>query len=501
MPVWEGFDEPYHLAYVTFVARHGRPPAFDEPSLPVEYARLTPLLPSWLPHAPSFDRWRREGVAWRQASRERARNVGSGMAGPEQYVRTNYERQHPPLFYYAAAPLAWLMRAASLPSFLIGARLYCVLLASFLVPLTARLATLLLPRRGLFFALPLVALLPNTLFFADRITNDALAWPVLAAAVGQLVLAARRPSRKHFVALGLLTAAGAWTKMTLLPLLPASLVAALLARRRVDGRRIEYLLEAAALPALLIAPLFAWNTTASGVWSGITYNIFPLHPDLSATLAQWRLLDIPLLLRQWVRMHLWAGGWEFLQPPAGVYRAALASLGALSLAVLAAARWRGGKLPGGSRWLSLLSLVLFFIGAMFFHALSAAAAGTLVGKPPLAGSEGWYFDVLRPIEACAAAALMLVAIPKDRTALATGLLLGLLILADAAGTFGLLLPHWAGQPSAGWTPAALGEAVSGTWQAAPWLYPPALGFALVAVFLTAYVRFVALARGPRANAA
>jgi dolichyl-phosphate-mannose-protein mannosyltransferase len=494
MPVWEGFDEPYHLAYVTFVARHGRPPAFDEPSLPVEYARLTPLLPSWLPHAPSFDRWRRERPEWRAASRVQAMRVGSGLSGPAQYIRINYERQHPPLFYYVAAPFAWLMRAASLPSFIVGVRLFCVLVASFLVPLTAGLGRLLLPRRGLFFALPLAALLPNTLFFADRITNDALAWPILAAAAGQLVLAARRPSRPRFLVLGIFVAAGAWTKMTLLPLLPAAIVAALLARRRPGGRRAEYLIAAGALPAALIAPLLLWNTAASGVWSGITYNILPLHPGLSAVLAQWRALDVRFVVSQWTRMHLWAGGWEFLRPAAEVYRGALVSLLVLGFAGLLAARWRGAKPPGRSRWFPLACLAVFFVGAMVFHVLSAAAAGVLVGKPPLAGSEGWYFDLLRPIEACAAAALLCAAIPACRTALATGLLLGLLVLADAAGTLGLLLPHWAGQPSADWSPIALGRVVSGSWRAAPWLYPPPLAIALGAVFLAACVRLVTLAR-------
>src|SRR6185295_47197 len=97
-----------------------------------------------------------------------------------------------PLFYYVAAPIAWLLRRAGLPALVIGLRIFCVLLASLTVPLTAWLARLLLPARGVFFALPVFCLLPNTLFFVDRVTNDALAWPLLAGTGIALVLAARR---------------------------------------------------------------------------------------------------------------------------------------------------------------------------------------------------------------------------------------------------------------------------------------------------------------------
>jgi len=496
LPLWEGFDEPFHLAYLTFVARHGRPPGYLEPSMPVEYARIGSLLPSWFPHAPSFEKWRRQTPLSREAVRREAAQVGSGMVGAPRYLGTNYERQHPPLFYYAAAPAAWLLRGASLPVFLVGMRFFCVLLASLMVPLTARLARLLLPQRAVFLALPLAALLPNTLFFADRITNDALAWPIFAAAAGQLVLVARRPSRRSALGLGLLAAAGPWSKMTLLPLLPAALAAVLLARRRRSGRRLDLFALAVALPAALVAPLLAWNRSASGVWSGITYNILPLHADLPAVFAQWHSLEPALLFGYWGHFHLWSGGWEFLQPAPGVDRAVGAGLLALGLVCLASARSRGAGWPGGTRWLPLACLCLFFLGAMLFHALAAAAAGNLVGKPPLAGGEGWYFDVLRPIEACAAAAMLCAAMPARRVGQAAAALVALLLAGHALGWFGLLLPHWAGTPGAVWSLPGLAQTAEGARQAAPVLYPPSAAVVLAVCLVASSLALVAIAARP-----
>ncbi len=502
MPIWEGFDEPFHLAYVTFVAQHGRPPGYEEPSFPIQFYRLMPLLPSrFVPGAPSFEAWRRWTPQERATRRALAGQTDSGLPARQPYAHENYERQQPPLFYYAAAPVAWLLRDASLPQLVVGLRLFCVLLASLIVPFTAQLARLLLPQRGVLFALPIAALLPNTLFFVDRITNDALAWPILAATAGLLVLCARRPSTRTSLLLGLSVAAGVWTKMTLLPALPAALVAVLLAWRRRDGRRVRYLLAAVGVPALLIAPLLCWNEAASGSWSGITYASHGKHPGLLAVAREWGSIDFGFFFRYWIRNHLWSGGWEFLQPPAGLYGVIEAALVSAAVLAIVTAWLRGRSIPGRWRWLPLVSLGLFFLGAMFFHVLQAAAEARTLGKPPFAGAEGWYFDLLRPVEACAAAALLCAALPSGRTRGAVAALVFLLAAADAAGTLGLLLPHWAGLPSAGWSPAAIRAAVGGARQAAPLLYPLPLAALLAGVFLAACARLVVVANPVPTHAA
>ncbi len=495
-PAWDGFDEPFHVAYVEFVADHGRPPGFAEPSFPADYYEALPLLPSAIGHgAVDFREWRALGPDERAARRARAAAIGAGrIRGERPYRHANYERQQPPLFYYVAAPFARLLRGAGIAGLLIGLRILCVLFASLTVPLTARLARLLLPGRGVFYALPVFCLLPNTLFFTDRVTNDALAWPLLASIGVALVLASRRPgSPRRFLLLGLLVAAGIWTKLTLLPALPAALVAVLLARRRRDGRRPGAFLLAVALPALLVAPLLLWNRTASGSWTGIIYSVRAPWVGLSEEIGAAGKLDLPGAFGQWARSHFWAGGWGWVVPPPAVYRAAGWLAVAALLAGFVSARARRARLSRGVRWIALLSLAVFFLAAMLWHLVEATAVARALGTGPLGGGEGWYFDLLRPIEACAAAALLGAAIPARRTRFGAAALVLLLVAVDGAGTLGLLFPHWAGLERLESTGAGIREAIRGARAAAA--IPPSapVSASLLVLVAGAWARFLRLA--------
>jgi hypothetical protein len=75
-PMWDGFDEPFHHAYIAFVAEHGRPPGFKEPSFPQLLLDANKLLPSMVGHgAPTFREW----AAKSEAERE-ARTTSASMA-------------------------------------------------------------------------------------------------------------------------------------------------------------------------------------------------------------------------------------------------------------------------------------------------------------------------------------------------------------------------------------------------------------------------------------
>src|SRR5690242_18200720 len=123
-PMWAGFDEPFHLAYVTFVAEHLRPPGFSEPALPFYYLSARPLLPSGVPNffgirVPNFVEWRTMPPAERAARRTQVATVTCPTPSERhRYAFKDYERQQPPLFYYLAAPVARLFRDATLPTLL-----------------------------------------------------------------------------------------------------------------------------------------------------------------------------------------------------------------------------------------------------------------------------------------------------------------------------------------------------------------------------------------------
>ena len=65
LPLWEGFDEPFHYAYVESLWQThrlpvlGRTPLVGDVGLSMELAPVSYLLNSWLPETTSFDDWLR----------------------------------------------------------------------------------------------------------------------------------------------------------------------------------------------------------------------------------------------------------------------------------------------------------------------------------------------------------------------------------------------------------------------------------------------------------
>lgn len=483
-PMWDGFDEPFHLAYAVFVADHGRPPGFQEASFPRILLDANQHLPSFLGYgAPSFAEWRAISSEAQSLAREAVRRQTAGrVVGSRDYLGPNYERQQGPLFYYLAAPLVRVLGFTSLPALLVGLRLFCVGLASLIVPLSAALVLRLLGPKGLVAALPLVALLPNTLFFADRLTNDALAWPLLAWIAVLLLKLVDEGRPRDACWLGLAVSAGIWTKLTLLPALAAAAVAVWLCSRfDQTGLRRRLSLFALAAPATMAAILFAWNRAASGSWSGLVQA--GALDGASATALLRSAADVSSFgyFGRLLENHLWSGGWGFVKPPWIVYLIAVAAIAA----IFAAVRLFGGESESENRSpfhrsIPLMVLGAIFLLAMLYHATTGALASRLREDFPRIGAEGWYLDLLRPLEAAALAGL---ALSRRGTREAVWLgrsMLVILVVIDVAATLGLLIPAWSGSSS----PWAVGSNLPHALAAAPLAISGGLVAALVVVWLT-----------------
>src|SRR5690348_15069385 len=110
-PMWEGFDEPGHLAYILFIDDHGRPPGFNEPSFPKFFVDANLFLPSGVGHgAPTFAQWRAMTPDQRDLSRARADQLAKNPNRYRIYISSNYERQQGPPFYFIAAIPALVLR-------------------------------------------------------------------------------------------------------------------------------------------------------------------------------------------------------------------------------------------------------------------------------------------------------------------------------------------------------------------------------------------------------
>ena len=150
MPVWEGYDEPYHFAYLQYLAS-GRAIPVGIPLISLEVQRSLHVLPlSWELHLQNlpqptitYDSFWRLSEAERKVLINAAREIE-----PEEADRSatewipNYEFQQAPLYYWIVSIPTYWIRNASLLSNVIILRMLSVLLASAVVPLTCMLARL-----------------------------------------------------------------------------------------------------------------------------------------------------------------------------------------------------------------------------------------------------------------------------------------------------------------------------------------------------------------------
>ncbi|MFB3829648.1 MAG: hypothetical protein ACE15B_22950 [Bryobacteraceae bacterium] len=119
LPLWEGYDEPYHYAYVQHLALRRDLPVLDRAAVGGEIWRSMLLAPtSYLNarHSPVFTSYT-DYFALPDAARTRRRAALEALPPGlrnEPGGAGNYEAQQPPLAYLALAPVEWLQQGAPL---------------------------------------------------------------------------------------------------------------------------------------------------------------------------------------------------------------------------------------------------------------------------------------------------------------------------------------------------------------------------------------------------
>ncbi len=426
-PMWDNFDEPGHLAYILFIDDHLRPPGYEEPSFPKYFVDANAHLPSTVGHgAPAFAQWR----AMSASDRDRERALADQLAGNPRrytdYVSPNYERQQGPLFYWIAAIPGLVLRRLTLPKLVVAMRLFCVLLASAAIPIGSRFLDRLGRARAIAIGLPLLAFAPNTIFVFDRISNETLALPLMTAIALYLVI--REPSPRDFVMLGSLAAAGLWTRLTFACVLPAIAVAVWMYRRR----RGAWL--ALAIPSIAAGALLTWNKVASGHFAGLNEQSIAGHVSLADVRKALRHLGGIPVGRDFIKGHLWSGGWGFVRPPGFVYAIAVLLIAATIVIALVKNKRRSWE------WPFVVMLAAFLMEAAVQVITCAIAAIKVPGSVTL-GAAGWYLDELRPAELAIVVPLLCGAFASKWFSRGV---LALCVIADFAGLTLLLIPHWAG---------------------------------------------------------
>jgi len=386
LPLWEGFDEAFHYAYVETLWQTRRLPVLGRTLTPYDvsqsfqFAPVSGVVRRWIPEATSYDAW----FALPQADKEGRRNELERLRPePLSSVRPNYEAHHPPLAYFFLAILDRAISKEPITARVLLLRLFAAVFGTVLLYLggAALCRALNVPDR--FANAALFTIFCSEMLYATvaHIAND---W--LAVGLGAMFLAAlagfvRKPQRGPAWSAALWLAAGLLTKAYFLAfaLLALAIAALLVWRRRA---RFKTVAAGGMLVLALAGPWYARNLALYG-------NVSGTHEEFDGIGIRQALAAAPKI--NWSatagflsRGSLWTGNNSFTTFSRSTLNAVLALL---LLAVAAwALHWRAIQ-PAEQTVFG--GIVLFSIAVAY-----ASCASFADRNGQVAGASPWYTQVL-----------------------------------------------------------------------------------------------------------
>jgi hypothetical protein len=240
LPLWEGFDEPFHYAYVQHLRTTRQFPVHGETAISEEIWQSLALSPASrivhqnIPVAIPYDEYFRLPEARRRELRAKLEGLDPALADIETGA-LNYEAHQSPLAYLLLAPVDGVLHRVSLPRRVWLLRILCGGISA-----VATVAALLRLSRVLGMAPQwgwLAAFLASSLqmFYATtvHVANDWLAVPLYTIWLGAAVDLARRPNWRRLAVCVAALAAGLLTKAYFLSAVPVMVVVAATVARRL----------------------------------------------------------------------------------------------------------------------------------------------------------------------------------------------------------------------------------------------------------------------------
>ncbi len=446
LPVWEGYDEPFHFAFIEYVVAHRGLPV---PSTPVsreveESLHLLPL--SWEQRLHALTRpVYTEDAYWRLSPAEREALQQQVFAMPREWARQPgtspalYEAQQAPLYYWLMAGPLSLASQWSLPARVLVIRILSVLIASLCIPFGYAAA-----RR--FFsddaqAIGIVAVItcmPELMIDICRVGNDSLAIALYSLLTLVLLLAVSPLGRKWFAVAGVVLGLGLATKAYFLFAIPAFLAVALWSSLRHKDERTLIVRNAALgllLAALISFGVYWRNQLVTGSWSGEQDAVVAGHRSLWQLLMTVRHVNWYSGINSILISHVWYGGWSFLSLDKQVYQ--------LSTVVMAAAIFGVAKIffkqkAERGRLIVPFSLYLFFWVGLLCSILAIFIA------QGISASCGWYlYAVIVPEILLLAGGLMAIT-PRRWQWGVLPALVSAFVAIDLYSVHALLMPYYTG---------------------------------------------------------
>jgi len=379
LPLWEGFDEPFHFGYVQSLANGNGFPDPRESRLTEEVGASLLLAPASLlvqrnlPKVTSYP----EFFAWPESRREEAhqqlRQIDPALRWrPGDFL--NYEAQHAPFGYAVLALPERTLARVRLPARVLLLRLCGGLLGAILLFFAAeRLATQLRipdPYRNI----AIFCVLSSQMIWATlaHVDNDWLAVPLTVWLLVMVIHYDEKPGLRRAALAALVLSIGLLTKAYCMAFVP------LLGAICIFRRRWGHLAIAMAIVTLLAGPWYLRNVERYGTISGMQEA--REGTDVTAAWHDIRLTRIPAAIDSYARAALWTANNTFRSFSTVTLRVLMAVwLAALLL-------WASGR-HERAEWIVLLHAGLFAaalaydIAINYVHSLDASPCA-------------WYTQVL-----------------------------------------------------------------------------------------------------------
>ncbi len=293
-PLWEGFDEPFHYAYVQQLWNTRSLPVQKRTCLPEEIWQSFPLAPAShivqrnLPMVTTFEDYFRLPQSERLLRRRRLEHLDPHLAAADSGC-LNYEAQQAPLAYAVLAPFNAIWARSPLLTRIWRLRLVCALFSSLATGALLFRLTQLLAFPEVFRITAVFLVFSSQMFYATtaHVANDWLALPLLLLILCSGISLYLNPRSSIVWMLAVSLAAGLLAKAYFLAMVPFAFGLVLLCclRRKLSWRQGSVF---AAVSLALGAPWYIRNLL--------------LYRDLSGQQETIGGTPVPALLR--TALHL-----------------------------------------------------------------------------------------------------------------------------------------------------------------------------------------------------
>jgi hypothetical protein len=448
LPLWEGYDEWSHFAFIQHLSTHGSlPDRADRVSREIEESmRLVPLpreMRHWPPPYATHDEY------WKMPAGERGRRERELRWVPPAYNAQPaadpvliYEALQPPLYYLTAALALKPIERTPLPQRALLVRLLGVLWASAAVPLGFLIARRCFgaDRPALGTAAATCAM-PGLMLNVARAGNEGLSVALFSLLIYLTLLQVSDLRLRRAWFAGAVLGLGLITKAYFLTAVPAVAVVHVWQWWKQPARRRAVALSAAIYSGAALALSGWWylrNLALSGTLSGLSESVILRDLGLLERLAEAPRVSWARAVDAIWSSHIWYGAWSGLKARSWIYHLCY---GAILLAALGLVRFHGSHRPGFKTNDTLPVLEAFYgcfwLGQLYNVLLLFLSKGAST-------SMGWYMYAVIAAQAVLIGFGLLELAPRGlRPAVLPAVVLGAAAL-DLYTIHFLLIPYWTG---------------------------------------------------------